>query len=114
MFRLTMKNLGQVTLVYAILLSIVGLALIAMNTYFRRGIQSGIKIAADEIGVQEEYESDPTKHSYGETRERRLSSIWRNLKEIVQEIGAVHALQVIETSQIYFRESSSWSGFEKD
>ncbi len=57
-----MRNTGQSILEYAIMLSIVLIALSAMSLYFRRGIQSVVKIAADEAGNQTEAEEiDPLK-----------------------------------------------------
>ncbi|MDD5196838.1 MAG: hypothetical protein WC937_02715 [Candidatus Omnitrophota bacterium] len=59
-----MKNrfvAGQSVLEYVIILSIVAIALAAMSIYFRRGIQSVVKIAADEVGNQEDAEDiNPT------------------------------------------------------
>ena len=45
---------GQVTFEYAIIIGIVITALTLMQVYIRRGIQAGIQVAADEIGLQEE------------------------------------------------------------
>lgn len=57
-----MKNNAQSILEYAIVLTIVTMALSVMSLYFRRGIQSVIKIAADDAGNQEEAEEiDPLK-----------------------------------------------------
>lgn len=59
-----MKNrfvTGQSVLEYVIILGIVAIALAAMLLYFRRGIQSVVKIAADELGNQEDAEDiNPT------------------------------------------------------
>jgi hypothetical protein len=48
------RQKGQSVLEYAIILGVVGLALGSMQVYLRRGIQAGIKIAADEIGLQKD------------------------------------------------------------
>ncbi|GAI08601.1 unnamed protein product, partial [marine sediment metagenome] len=56
------NNRGQAVFEYAIIIGIVVLALGTMQVYLRRGIQAGIKIAADELGRQEDsVELDPTK-----------------------------------------------------
>lgn len=55
MDRLISSKRAQVVLEYAIILGIVALALGMMQVYVRRGIQAGIKIAADEIGRQEDF-----------------------------------------------------------
>ncbi|MFA5350131.1 MAG: hypothetical protein WC357_02220 [Candidatus Omnitrophota bacterium] len=52
---------GQGILEYVIILGIIVIALAAMSLYFRRGIQSVVKIAADEAGNQEDAEDiNPT------------------------------------------------------
>lgn len=43
---------AQATFEYAIILAIVAGALTAMQVYFKRGIQAGIKICSDELGGQ--------------------------------------------------------------
>ena len=43
---------AQATFEYAIILAIVAGALTAMQVYFKRGIQAGIKICSDELGEQ--------------------------------------------------------------
>lgn len=48
------NSLGQSMGEYVVLIGIVTLALITMQTYMKRGIQAGIKIAADELGRQED------------------------------------------------------------
>ncbi|MFA5401871.1 MAG: hypothetical protein WC359_15570 [Dehalococcoidia bacterium] len=50
------NNRGQSILEYAIVLGIVAIALASMSLYFRRGIQSVIKAAADEAGDQKDAE----------------------------------------------------------
>ncbi len=43
---------AQATFEYAIILAIVAGALTAMQVYFKRGIQAGVKICSDELGGQ--------------------------------------------------------------
>jgi uncharacterized protein (UPF0333 family) len=70
-----MKNKSQSVLEYAIVLGLVIFALSAMALYFRRGIQSVIKVAADEVGSQKDAEEiDPLKGS------KTSSSINRQLQ----------------------------------
>lgn len=45
-----MKNKAQSILEYAILIGIIAAALSTMQIYLRRGIQSVIRAAADEVG----------------------------------------------------------------
>ncbi|MFH1245415.1 MAG: hypothetical protein V1662_02930 [Candidatus Omnitrophota bacterium] len=53
MLRLAGK--GQVTFEYVIIIGLVAVALTMMQVYLRRGVQAGIKMATDEIGMQEDY-----------------------------------------------------------
>ncbi len=46
------KTKAQATFEYAIILAIVAGALTAMQVYFKRGIQAGVKICSDELGGQ--------------------------------------------------------------
>lgn|SRR3989338_363044 len=46
------KISGQSIVEYGILIGLVSAALISMNTYMKRGLQAGIKIAADSLGNQ--------------------------------------------------------------
>lgn len=48
-----MKAKAQSIIEYALLLGIIGLALGAMQLYFKRGIQAAIKVSADQLGSQE-------------------------------------------------------------
>lgn len=55
-------NKGQSILEYAIILGLVAAALTTMQVYLKRGIQAGIKVAADELGRQQDaVEIDPEK-----------------------------------------------------
>lgn len=54
---------GQTTTEYAVLLAIVASALIAMQVYFKRGIQGRIRDLADQIST-EHYESGRTTSNY--------------------------------------------------
>lgn len=46
------KRKGQSTLEYAVIIAVVVAALIAMQAYFKRGVQGKIKQASDDIGEQ--------------------------------------------------------------
>jgi Flp pilus assembly pilin Flp len=52
MFKHLNKRKGQSTLEYAVLIVIIIAALLAMNTYIKRGVQGRFKQAADDIGDQ--------------------------------------------------------------
>ena len=47
---------------YAILIAVVSAALIAMQIYARRGLQGVIKLASDEVGLQQSVVLDPDKN----------------------------------------------------
>ena len=65
------NNKGQNIIEYALILGVVVLALSAMQTYIKRGIQAGIKVAADELGQQEDAEeTDPLKGTMADAKIR--------------------------------------------
>lgn len=80
-----MRRNGQSILEYAVVLGLVVVALSAMALYFRRGIQSVIKVAADEVGKQEDAEEiDPlrgVKSSSSISRESRATQRQRVLED---------------------------------
>ena len=49
------KAKAQSIMEYTIVIGLVGVAVLGMITYGKRGIQVAIKVAADEIGRQEDY-----------------------------------------------------------
>ena len=49
------KSKTQSMMEYTILIGLVGLAILGIHTYARRGIQVVIKLAADPVGKQEDY-----------------------------------------------------------
>ena len=57
-----MNNKGQSLIEYSFIIGLVVIALSAMQVYIKRGIQAGIKVAADEVGRQQDAEeTDPLK-----------------------------------------------------
>lgn len=56
-----LANKGQSIMEYAIIISIVVIALSAMRVYVQRGIQATIKVAADQLGAQQDAEDDIEK-----------------------------------------------------
>jgi Flp pilus assembly pilin Flp len=53
---------AQSVLEYAVILALVAVALTIMQLYFKRGVQSAIKFAADQVGTQEDGESIDTSN----------------------------------------------------
>ena len=76
-----MRNKSQSILEYAIVLGVAIIALSAMALYFRRGIQSVIKVAADEVGYQKNAEDiDPLKGTKTLSLINRQSQITQTTK----------------------------------
>ena len=94
--RATFHNRAQVIFEYALILALVGLALGMMRVYLKRGIQAGIKIAADEIGAQGDYrELLPATSTIETSLKDSKTYDWR---QTVKGLGGRQTLSVIETS----------------
>lgn len=52
---------GQSIAEYAVIISVVTAALLAMQVYLKRGIQAAVKYSTDQFGNQEWMESDPER-----------------------------------------------------
>lgn len=69
------NNKAQSIMEYAIIMGLVVAALTTMQVYIKRGIQAGIKVAADEIGRQQDAEEiDPLKGTKMDSIIRRVTS----------------------------------------
>ena len=80
-FMAPFNRKGQAVFEYAIIIGIVVLALGMMQVYVRRGVQAGIKIAADELGEQEDsVELDPIKGTTQSSLMRTTASSTRRLQ----------------------------------
>ena len=110
--RLASHNRAQVIFEYAIILTLVALALGMMRVYLKRGIQAGIKIAADEIGAKGEYRELPLATTTIEESQKRVKAY--NRRQTIKELGGRQTLSVIETSEILYGSSIYWSDFEED
>ena len=103
---------GQVVFEFAIILAIVATALAMMQLYLRRGVQAGIKIAADELGKQEDsVEHDMEKGTVSEALTRMDS---KSSRTIAHGLGGAHALTMIETSEIIYGFNTYMGGWEED
>ncbi|MBU3934113.1 hypothetical protein KKD20_06895 [Patescibacteria group bacterium] len=100
---------GQSIIEYALILGIVVIALSAMQVYVKRGIQAGIKIAADEMGAQEYAETDPdkgTQVSYSvnsqaqDTQRIRLFEGGSQRKDIDKIAGSSGGIEYISTTDV--------------
>jgi hypothetical protein len=61
-------SLGQSILEYTVVLAVVAAAVAAMQLYFKRGVQSAIKVAADQVGTQEGGDSIDTSDGLARTQ----------------------------------------------
>lgn len=68
--RLKFKS-GQSTMEYVILVVIVIVALLTIQSYFKRGVQGRMRSAADDIGKQ--YEGTATNHTKVTTTNSRMT-----------------------------------------
>lgn len=110
--RLTSHNRAQVIFEYAIILALVALALGMMRVYLKRGIQAGIKIAADEIGAQGDYrELLPSMATLEDSDKHTKTYDWR---QTIKGLGGRQTLSVIETSEILYGWSIIRSDLEED
>ena len=92
--KFTTNTNGQSILEYMLLLGIVTFVLFAMNPLIRRGIQSLIKVTADEIGTQQNGEQNFNSQSgflveslssmnsvHSNTQRQRLKRFIKNIDE---------------------------------
>jgi len=94
MFKMLNNKKAQSTLEYAILIIIIIGALLALQTYVKRGIQGKLKTTADDIGDQ--YSPDNTKSA-------KITSSHSNTTE---EFGAAAGGQGISKTTIVGTESN--------
>ena len=80
---------GQSILEYTLIVAIVSAALITMQLYFKRGVQSAIKTAADQMGPQQAGELiDAGEGLLSETSSQDISTA-SSKTETLQEAGGV-------------------------
>lgn len=84
---------GQITFEYAIIIGLIAAALTMMQVYLRRGIQAGIKIAADEIGLQEDFENLDIKKGYLDNSTVEQATVDDVHTENPQVIPTVHTIE---------------------
>ena len=113
MFRLLRHNRGQSILEYGVILGIVALALGMMQVYLRRGIQAGIKVAADEIGLQQDsvVDYDPVKGKIN-IQKSLVHSTSSATRQIQHGPGGSRTVNVQEESKASGK-SKYWSNWEE-
>ena len=104
---------GQALFEYAVIIGVVVLALGMMQVYVRRGNQAGIKIAADELGRQEDsVELDSTKGTVQSSQVRSLSAATYQRQ---LNYGGSSTINVNEQNEIVApSQSEYWSNWEED
>lgn len=86
-------NRGQSFLEYSILIACIILALLAMQTYLKRGIQGKLRESADQIGAQYE----PTKTSSDFTISSKSSITTVSTLTIDEETDSTNATTMVTT-----------------
>ena len=94
------KRLSQSLAEYAILLAIISLALLAMQTYIKRGMQGRLRDLADQIApVEEHYEDGQTVSSYTSLEQGNTSEIYQDW------VSTSSSNQTVETRGSSYTES---------
>ena len=109
----TLRLQGQSIIEYVILIGVVAAAVLGMQAYAKRGIQAGIKVAADRIGSQQEGLEDinlslPWKVT-GETVIRKQGDVFRTTS-LFSQGSVMTQTQATEQS----RGALSKSAFSRD
>lgn len=66
-----MKNKGQSTLEYALVITVIMAAMVAINIYMKRGVQGKLRESADKIG--EQYAAGKTTFTYSTTNQQTVT-----------------------------------------
>jgi uncharacterized protein (UPF0333 family) len=110
-FKLIRDDKGQTTFEYAVVLGVVVLALGMMQVYFRRGIQASIKIATDELGLQQDsVELDAIK---GSMQNSVLYSSKVGDRKVTHHQGGGREISVDEKDEVS-GSSEYWSDWEEE
>ena len=80
-----MNTQGQTVLEYVLLLGIVTLVLVYMGTDFRRGIQSVVKVTADQLGNQANADQDVRVDGRSSVLTNSYTKTWQNQQRIVEQ-----------------------------
>lgn len=90
------NNKGQSILEYAIIIGLVVAGLTTMQLYIKRGIQAGIKVAADELGRQEDAEEiDP---EWGTRSSSEINTITQSTERIRLFEGGSQRIDIDKTT----------------
>ena len=104
------KNKAQTIIEYAVFVTFLVAAVIAMQVYFKRGLQGSIRQAADEVGSQ--YDPDNTITDWQMTRSASSSSVY-GVEQPPDWQGIGYGRQYYVTTTTDSSESMSQSGSEQ-
>ena len=97
---------GQTMLEYTIIVGIVTVVLYYMGTSIKRGMQSLVKVTADQVGNQQNSDQDFTDYQQGYMIGSNTQTV-ENRNKQVAEYGYINASQVgIYTGNTAYNESS--------
>ncbi|MFC1631566.1 hypothetical protein ACFL2I_03325 [Candidatus Omnitrophota bacterium] len=112
---LRLQDSGQSLFAYVLLISVVIMALVMMERYLRRGVQSGVKMAADEIGLQRDsLQMDPTDAGFFDVEQRVRITTEAPHHQRLENLAGAHTLNVVETSEVLYRDRLELRDWEED
>ncbi len=93
-----MNNKGQSTIEYAIIIGLVVAGLTAMQVYIKRGIQATIRVAADELGNQEDAETNPQQGTPADSTDSEINTQTTGTKRVKLFTGGSREIFVDKTA----------------
>lgn len=105
-----MTSKGQTVLEYVFLIGIVTIALVYMGTDFRRGIQSAVKLTADQLGNQVNSDQDFISFDRSGLLINSLSKSAVNRQNIKSELNEIFTTKENETTQTFTNSYTNVSG----
>lgn len=95
------NNQAQTILEYVLLIGIATLALVFMGTDMRRGIQSVVKVTADQLGNQVNSDQDFSQRSGQGVLSRSTSNVAQSQRKSTRQAGGVITYDQEETTQTF-------------
>lgn len=96
-----MRNKGQSTLEYGVVIAVAAAALLAMSVYMKRGVQGKLRTATDDMGgqfVPKQTSADHTVHSESKRSEVVISDGTSTSTLTNDEIQFRHGEETVTTS----------------
>ena len=104
-----MNTSGQTVLEYVLLIGIITLALVFMSTDFKRGIQSVVKVTADQVGIQANADQDFTGDHSGILTNSYTSS-WQNQQRALAQVNNIITPKIGEFTETVTSSYTNVSG----